>query len=483
MPKIVVIGGGIAGLSAAYRIREAEPAAEVRVLEASARHGGKVLSREFSAGAHRFVADLGPNGFLDNEPATLDLASKLGLADRLLRSSEEARRRYVYRDSALHKLPESPPAFLKSDLLSWRGKARVALDLLVPRARTEAAERESVAEFARRRVGAEALTAMVEPFVTGVFAGDPEQLELATAFPKMAKLEREHGGLVKALLSLERKRRRETPPGGEPKRTTICSFRDGMSELTGALAHSLGDRIWTQARATQLLPLERDRWLVSLDHRGWPTTLEADAVVLATPAPEAAALLAPFAPEVAREAESVTAAPIAVVILGFSESAARPAAFDGFGFLIARGEKLQILGALAESSIWPSRVRNERGETSDGFLARVMIGGVHRPELVDLDDSELIRIATEDLARATGLSASPILTHVERWHRAIPQYVLGHGERMKRIDAALQPHKTLQLAGASWRGVAVNDLCRNAASIAERVHGALRRTTPHSSPG
>ncbi len=467
LPRIAVVGAGIAGLAAAHRIRSSMKGARVVVLEEGRRPGGKIRSERVDDGAGgTFVLEHGPNGFLDSEPATLDLARRAGLGERLLRSADVARRRYVYRNRRLHRLPESPPGLVAGGLLSWRGKARVAADWLVPKASDELARRETVAEFARRRVGEEALEALVEPFVRGVFAGDPEQLELATAFPRVAALEREHGGLLRALVALERKRRIAPVAGAKAGGPTLTSFRNGMQELPDALAYELGSAMSLSTSVRALVPRPGGRWRIDLLRRGSAESLEADAVVLALPSAATARLVRHFAPRAAREMEGIPTAPIAVVHLGWRDASVRPAAFDGFGFLVARSERLRILGALAESSVWPGRTR--------GFLARAMLGGALDANVVALDDADLVALARADLREATGLATAPEFTHVVRWKHAIPQYVRGHAGRMARIDAALSAFPTLAVAGASWRGVAVNDLCRGGAEVAERIARALR---------
>jgi protoporphyrinogen/coproporphyrinogen III oxidase len=430
--RAVVVGGGIAGLAAAVRL--ADGGGDVVLLEASERVGGKIRSERIGDA----VFEHGPNGFLDNEPATLELVQRAGLESRLISARDDAKRRYVWLGDRLRRLPDSPPALLRSDVLSLRGKLRAALDLFLPRAPAARAEKESVADFARRRLGSEALTALVEPFVSGVFAGDAERLELVSAFPRIAALEREHGGVIRALL-----RRRGGP------RAALRSFAGGMQELPDALARLLGDRVRTRAETVSIEPIAGGRWRV----RTATEELEAEAVVLAAPASAAAGLVAPFSPEAASELRAIESVAVTVVGLGFASAADRPAALDGFGFLVARGERLSILGALAESSIWPRDTK--------AFVCRAMIRGG-----TDLSDEALVARARDDLRTAVGLETPPSWTRVARWKEAIPQYALGHRARLARIDAALAGWPGLALAGASYRGVAVNDLCRDAVAVA-----------------
>ncbi|MBI3819811.1 MAG: protoporphyrinogen oxidase [Planctomycetes bacterium] len=462
--RIVIIGGGIAGLAAAHALRDELPEANICILEAGPRVGGKLKTEivESRSGGARFLVENGPNGVLDNQPHTLELAKRLRIEDRILGSSEDARRRYVYSRGGLRALPESPPAFIRCDLLSWRGKLRAAREWFVPRASRELAETESVAEFTIRRLGPEVLNTMIEPFVTGVFAGDPGRLELATAFPRMVQLESEYGGLLRALVSIERDKRRAARAGNRKPKTAMRSFRDGMGELAAALERNLGGIIIKNARARSIL-YERGSFRIGIDGR---EPVDADVAVVAAPAAEAAALLRGIADSAAREIQQIEYAPIAVVALGFEDAAARTARLDGFGFLVARGEKLRILGALCDTSIWP------RG--GGGFLVRCMIGGVRAPELLNLTDAELIEIARADLRAAAGLAAEPDLTRVVRWPAAIPQYTIGHARRVARIEKEIASVPGLYLAGAAYRGVSVNDLCRRAKEIAAEIAAAVR---------
>lgn len=458
-PNIAILGAGIAGLAVARAILDLQPGARLNIYEASDRAGGKLKTEIVeSAAGRRFFIENGPNGVLDNQPSTIALAERLGIGGQMLQSSDDARRRYVYLRGKLRKLPESPPAFITSDLISWPGKLRAAREWFVRVAPPELSARETVAEYTIRRLGPEVLHAMVEPFVTGVFAGDPRRLELATAFPRMQQLEREYGGLLRALVRIERERRRAARAGNPKPKTMIRSFQSGMGELAGALEKSLQKVIVKNARAAAVIPQAGGDYLIQFDRR---ESARADIVVFAAPAAATAALLGGIAPEAAAEMLQIEYAPIAVVALGFDDPAARPPALDGFGFLVARGESLQILGALCESSIWP------RG--GGGFLVRCMVGGTRAPHLLQLSDAELLEIVRGDLRNSAGLAAEPSVARVVRWPAAIPQYNAGHAARVERIESALAAHPRLLLAGAAWRGVSVNDLCKRAPMIAAQV--------------
>lgn len=462
MARILIVGAGIAGLATAFELRRSAPQHEILIFEASDRAGGKIQTDflQPAGGGTPFLVENGPNGVLDNQPWTLNLARAAGLESEIIQSNEDARRRYVYFKDRLRRLPESPPAFIRSDLLTWPAKLRAAREWFVRRAPAPLAATETVAEFTRRRLGGAVLDAMVAPFVTGVFAGDAEQLELSTAFPRMAALEREHGGLLRALVSIERGRRRAARAGNPKPPPTITSLKNGMGSLTGALAASLKTEISLSTRATRIERIG-GRFKVSYVKPGFEGGTAADVVVLAGPAPDSAHLIQHFCEPAARELLQIRAAPIAIVALGFTDAADCVSTLDGFGFLAARGEKLRILGALAESSIWP----REQG----GVLVRCMMGGALAPDILNVTDDQLIQIAREDLALATGLRAVPTVARVIRWEAAIPQYVRGHGARVAAIDRALAGVSNLHLTGAYYRGVSVNDICRNAFELATSI--------------
>ncbi|MFN0204901.1 MAG: protoporphyrinogen oxidase [Planctomycetota bacterium] len=457
MAKVAVIGGGIAGLTAAFALRERNPNIEIVIFESGERCGGKVRTELVQASSEKFLIENGPNGFLDNQPATLDFVTKLGLADRVIAASPDAKRRYIYLRGKLRKAPGSPPEFIKSDILSFFGKLRVAREWFIKKATVEVAARESVAAFVRRRFGKEVLHSMVEPFATGVFAGDIEKLELVSAFPRLAECEQQYGGLLRTLISMEREKKNLSKLGTPKPLTTMLSFRSGMGELVSALEQSLQKNIYIHSRVISIQPM-LGRWNVTVEKDNRKEGVLCEAVVLAAPAPVAAGFVKSWCPDAANDLLTIESVPIAVVALGYDDPAARPKEFDGFGFLVARGEKLRILGALAETSIF------ERG--GGGFLTRVMIGGARAPELLNCTDEELVSIAREDLQTATGLRAAPNISKVVRWAAAIPQYTIGHAARIARIEAALGQLPNLILAGASYHGVSINDICKNALQIA-----------------
>jgi oxygen-dependent protoporphyrinogen oxidase len=451
---VAIVGGGIAGLAIAHALRRRAPGLEVVVLEAASRAGGNIRSEREEG----FLCEWGPNGFLDSVPETLALADDLGLGSRVLPSDDRARRRFVFRRGRLHELPGGPAAFLGSGLLSWRGKLRIAGE---PFAQPRPEGDETIHGFASRRIGEEAASVLVGSMVSGVFAGDARALSLRACFPKMWDMETEHGGLFRALLAKRRNgRARRGEPMGSPL-GRLTSFRDGTEELVRALAASLGPALRLGARATCVLHAGGG-WRVVAGAE----SVDADAVVRGAAPGASARLVSVLDDSLAAELAAIPAAGLAVVALGYEENRlARP--LDGFGFLVPRGEGPRCLGMLWDSSIFSGRAPAGR------VLLRAMIGGAHDPKAVHLADEALLEVVRRDLRTTMGLDLEPCFAQIFRHPLGIPQYVVGHLDRLARIDARLARHPGLHLAGNGYRGVAINACVAEAGPLADRVIAGL----------
>ncbi len=434
--RVAVVGAGIAGLAQGFRALRLGD--EVTVLERAARPGGNIRTVREDG----YVVEAGPNGFLDDVPETLDLVRSLGLGPRLAVSSDRARIRFLYRGGRLLRIPETPPAFLASPLLSPAGRARV---LLEPFARPRPRGDETVFDFAARRIGREAARVLVQAMVSGVYGGDARALSLRATFPKMYEMEAEHGGLFRAMLA----RRRGGGGGGGPAGPggVLTSFRDGMETLTETLARALGDRLRLREAVGEIARDGPGYAVPGVEGR-------VDRVVLACPAAEAARMLGDLAPEAARALAGIRGAPITVVAAAYDEGEIGGAP-PGFGFLVPRGEGPRILGCLWSSSIYPG-LRAPEGKV----LLRTMIGGALDPGAVDLDGETLLDLAARDLRTTMGLSAAPLRHWIFRFPRGIPQYETGHLRRLAAAVRALAPHPGLVLAGNSYRGISVNAVIR-----------------------
>ncbi len=455
MTRVVIIGGGISGLATAFAVeqqaRQAELEVETLVLEKRPRTGGKIWTIQDSG----YLCEWGPNGFLDNKPMTLDLCKDLGISDQLLRSDDNARKRFIYSDAILNRLPENGPSFLQSKLISWPGKFRLAYEMLVPK-RTDPSD-ETLAEFGRRRLGEEALNKLIAPMVSGIFAGDPETMSLKSCFPRIYELEQEYGGLIKALIKLARKKRAERKagkvvasaagPGG-----VLTSFNQGIQQLTDGVEKSLQGEVRTDCEVVRIAQ-KSDGYLL---HLADGQQLEADLVVSAAPAYAAAAMLAEVSDKTADLLRQIPYATMNVVCFGYQrERIAQD--LNGFGYLIPKAEGRQILGTLWDSSIFPNRAPEGH------VLLRSMMGGATNPAAINLSEDEVKARTMNDLKQIMGIDAEPDFVQIFRHQHAIPQYTRGHAGRLQGIGDALSDIPGLLLTGNAFFGVGLND-CVNASN-------------------
>ena len=424
-------------------------------LEAHPQPGGNIRT-ERSDG---FVCEWGPTGFLDNAPATLALARRVGLGERLLPAGPQAESRFIYRAGKLRRVPMTPGAFLASGILSPWGKLRLLGEPFGRRAPDGIDE--SVRDFAARRIGGQAAAILVDAMVSGVYAGDAARLSLKATFPKMHEMESAHGSLFRAMLAKRKEARTKGKKAGGPAGPggRLTSFRNGLQEIIDALAASLGDRLRTDCPVSAVSDLGDRGFRVHLVE-GSP--IDTDTVVVAVPAWNAADLLRQLQPPLAAVLEQIPSAPVAVVHCGFAAGALGTEP-EGFGFLVPRAQGPRILGSLWISSIFTGRAPDGR------VLMTTMIGGAHDPEALDLDDEALVRIVRQDLGRVMDVVANPYFVKVMRHPKGIPQYTLGHSERLERIDACLKEHPGLWLSGNSYRGISVNACVEEAPRVADQV--------------
>ncbi|MBI4881045.1 MAG: protoporphyrinogen oxidase [Planctomycetes bacterium] len=452
MKRVVVVGGGVAGLAAAHYLAAARPRADldVRLIEASPHPGGK--TRTIREGG--CVLEWGPHGILDNAPLTMDLIAELGLSARLLLSRDEARRRHVLYAGRLQDVPASPRGLLASGLLPLSGKLRLFLE---PFVRARAPAEESVADFAARRLGKAVIAPLLEPFVTGIYAGDVRALSLRSCFPLLNELERDHGGLLRGMMARAKQRKAR----GEARRLpALCSFKSGLGELTEALMRSLGESYLGETRV-RALKRQGSGYFLELTGKG-PQSLAADALVLALPVDAARGLVEPLDAELAAALAAIPLAGIAVVCATFPRERVRHP-LDSFGFLCARGEGRRILGCIFASSVFS-------GHAPPGLVSlRALLGGVFSPEIARAPEESIAGAALADLDDLLGLRGEPERLRVFRHERALPQYNLGHAERLAAIERALTRHPGLFLAGAGYSGVSVNDCVRSGRNTAEKV--------------
>jgi len=450
MDRIVIVGGGISGLSLAYLLQAQKPSLDIIVLEAEERLGGKIWTDKTEG----FLCEGGVNGFLNNKPRTLELAAALSLHP--LKSNDAARKRFIFSGGRLHPLPESPPAFFRSDLLSIWGRLRIVYEVFASRGRKED---ESLAEFGRRRLGREAFEKLIDPMASGIFAGDPEALSLKSCFPRIHQLETEYGSLIRALLKLQMKAKREGRSGPGPGPAgVLTSFYDGMETFILALKASLGVRVRPRSKVVSLEG-KRDHFTLSLEDG---SILESDCVVMAAPAHASSEILRDFDQALSRSLSEIPYPTVSVVCLGYKkEKIGR--SLDGFGFLVPFREGRRILGTLWDSSIFPNRA-------PEGYvLLRTMLGGARASHLAMQDEKRLVDTVSSELGEIMGLTVQPDFARVYVHEKAIPQYTLGHQGRLATMERLLSRYKGLYLAGNSYRGISVNDCVENSYRLAGQL--------------
>jgi len=469
MSRVVIVGAGISGLATAFRLRQIRPSTDIVILEERDRPGGTIWTERVNG----YLVEYGPNGFLSNKQSTLELARELGLAASLVRANAEAsRRRYLLHDGRLHPLPASAIDFLRTPLLSWHGKARFVCERFQPR-RTESAD-ESVADFARRRAGPEAAAVFADALVTGIYAGDPDQLSIQSAFPRLMALEAQYGSLLKGFAASARQRRRDARARGEPEPepAVLWSFQDGMRTLIESLWRHLGPSIQTgvQIRALERTGDSKSRWQV---HTQGSNSWTADAIILACPAYVQSTLVSNIDQELTQEIAGIPYNRVAVIALGYRlDQLGRP--LDGFGYLTTHASRRDVLGVQWCSAIFPDRA------PADHVLVRAMSGGSQNGEIVDWDDERLLAAVRSELARTMAITAAPVFHSIVRWNRAIPQYHLGHLARLERIESRVVGLPGIFLGGNAYRGVALNDCVDSASDMAKRVASFLDSSGPVS---
>ena len=475
MPRLVVVGGGISGLAAAWAARNAATRAgvplDVIVLERAAEVGGKARTIVRDG----WLVEGGPSGFLGGRPELDTLLHAAGLTNEILPARAESKRRFLYRGGRMREVKLNPLAFAASGIVSPLGLARLCAEPFV--ARPRGASDETGWGFAARRLGAEAADRLIAPMTLGVFAGDARRLSMASAFPRMSALERDHGSLVRGMMArgrAARAERRNGAQGGDApapltRARQLVSLTDGMQSLPRRLAERGGFVVRCGA-SVQSIARDAHGWTVTLEG---DAPLDADGLIIATEPFACAQLLRPIDPSAADALDAIPCPPVTVVALGYGAHE-RNRIPDGFGVLISRGEGLRMLGNLWETSTYAGR------GPAGGILVRAMFGGAVDPEIGGLDERDMIALAKSEIARLYGVTAPPLLESAVRIARAIPQYEVGHASRVATVERAAQRVGALDVTGFGLRGVAFGDAAADGYRTGERMGRALSglSTTP-----
>lgn len=482
MKRVAIIGAGIAGLSAAHRLLERsaecnEPL-EVLLFEAGSRLGGIIDTQQRDG----FLLERGPDSFITEKPEALALAQRLGLESNLLTTNTEHRRSFIVRGDRLIPVPEGfhliAPArfrpFINSEIMSWSGKARMALDLVLPRLNTNGTTDESLAQFIRRRLGREALERVAQPMVGGIYTADPEKLSLQATMPRFLEMERKHRSIIRAL-------RKQNVGVGDASATPcedhsqtqgaryslFASFDRGMQVLVDRLATKLANiGIALRTRVTAIdLDRASGQWQVRSEHG---PAIIVDAVCLAVPAYVASSLLAQTDVLLSAGLKLIPYESTATINLAFRRSDI-PHPLDGFGFVVPFIERRSLIACTFSSVKFAGRA------PQDCALLRAFVGGALQSDLVELDDDEMLRRVRADLRDLLHIERVPLFSEIFRWRQSMPQYEIGHIGRVNKIAERIAALPGLALAGNAFSGVGIPDCIRSGQTAADSLINITRK--------
>lgn len=452
---VLVVGAGLSGLVTAFRAKRA--GLSVAVFEIGSRPGGVIGSGRHSGA----LFERGPNSGLDTTPLINAMLDDLGIRADRVDGSKASSKRYVLRDGRLVALPMSPGAFLRTPLFSFGAKLRLFAEPFIGKAAPDV--EESIAQFVRRRLGPEFLDYAIEPFVAGIYAGDPETLSVPAAFPRLHALEQQYGSLIKGAILGARQRRKNADKAKNA--ASSFSFRDGMQTLTDALARAVG-QVDCDVKVTRVDRCPDGGFTVTGERFGMAFERQAGAVVIATPAHSAAGIVQAMAPVAAEALREIPYPPVTVVASAYRRrEILHP--LDGFGFLAPARERPAVLGTLFSSTMFENRAPTEVA------VLTTFVGGRRNPDLATAGDAEIRGAVQEELARLLGAGADPMWSEVTRWPRAIPQYTMGHLLRIAKVEEAERSIPGLYFCANYRGGVSIGDCVKAGHATAERLAGHL----------
>jgi oxygen-dependent protoporphyrinogen oxidase len=465
--RIIVVGGGIAGLAAAHHLleinRERSLGIDVILLESSHRLGGCIQTERIGD----FLVEAGPDSFITEKPWALRLCERLGLASLLVSTQAAYQKIYVVHQGQLVPLPEgffllAPTRlrpFIETPFFSWAGKLRMAAELFLPRGKHDGDE--SLGAFVRRRFGSEALDRVAQPLVGGIYASDPDKLSLAATMPRFLEMERRKRSVIWAMWSQQRRRAYNCEAGSGTRWSLFVTLAGGMQELVDTIAERLPEgAVRLNRPVTNITRDENKRsWRVTTAGN---ETFEAAAVILATPAFHAGQVLGVVASDAADELKKISYASTATVSLAFrSQDFPRPP--DSFGFVVPVIESRKIMACTFSSLKYPGRA------PEDYVLLRAFVGGSLQPEFFENDDATMEKNVRDELASLLGVKAQPIFSCIRRHPNSMPQYHVGHQKRIERIETGLSELPAIALAGSAYHGVGISDCVRTGEEAAEKV--------------
>jgi oxygen-dependent protoporphyrinogen oxidase len=477
--RVAIIGGGISGLAAAHRLHELAPTSELALFESSERLGGVIRTEHLEG----FRIELGPDSILAQVPAAIDLCSRVGIAADLIGTNPQQRGIYVVCRGRLRRMPDglalmAPQRLwpvMISPILSIPGKLRLACEYFIPR-RPEATD-ESLAQFATRRVGREAFDRLVQPLVSGIYMGSPDRLSVRATFPRFVEMEAKHGGLMRGLRAQRAQAQNQDARAGRfsggPRYGMFVAPREGMEQLVAAIVARLPPCFLRLRRCVEeLTRLADGRWqIVTSSQSSGKETEVFDAVIVATSASAASRLLCDAAPGLAVELDCIEHTSCIVVNLAFHKGQIRHA-LDAYGFVTPLVESRSVLACTFSSVKYAGRA------PKDKVLLRAFLGGAGDPQAIHWPDDKIKEAVLSELGDLLGARGEPLFFKVQRWRRTMPQYELGHLERIERIEHLLDSVPGLALAGNAYRGVGVAHCIQSGENAAAQVHPQIQRVRP-----
>ena len=440
--KIGIIGGGISGLVAAFLLKK--KGCKIVLFEKSGRVGGNIQTVEIDG----FKVEYAPNSLLKS-PRLVDLIRELGLDAEVLAANTANKKRYVLRDGKLKSLPMSIAKMAADNYFSAKAKLRL---LREPFVKSKSPQGESVAEFFERRLGREIVERAADPFIAGIYAGNPENLSIRAAFPRLYELEKKYGSLLIGSL-------REQSEKTDKDFPRTFSFVNGVQTLTDKLAESLSDSVKTNTKVKQIEKLSDGKWLIKTDS----DEIIFDALIISTPAESAANLIENLDANLSEQLKQIYYPPVAMVFFGVKKQSLAQD-LDGFGFLIPSAEKRKILGTIWNSAVFENRAPD------DSHLLTTFVGGARNAELFEKSDEEIFEIVFDELKGILGLRVKPEFTHIKRWRKAIPQYLLGYEGVENGIEEFEDKNKGIHFCSNFYKGISVGDCVKNAYALAEEIY-------------
>lgn len=449
--KVVVLGAGISGLTPAYFL--AKEGFDVTVLEKKREVGGSVETIKEKG----FLFDRGPNSGLETTPVLSKIVSDLKLGDDLVYANKEASKRYILRDNMLHPLPMNPPAFIKTKLFSGKAKARLFAEPFIGRSKD--GYYQSIADFVKRRLGQEFLDYAINPFVAGVYAGNPEELSVKSSFPKLYELEEKYGGLIVGTIKSIKERRQRAEKSKQSAR--MFSFVDGMQKLPQAIASYLGERVHTFCDVTSI-EKNGNGFTIKYNNAGHLKEIECDVLLSTVPAYTAAELFKSWDEKLTEHFSAVYYPPVLALMLGYNKESIRQS-LDGFGFLVPAKERRSFLGAIWSSVIFPNRADEDKAAFT------LFVGGARDPEVGNIDKEILIKKVRGEFEKIMGITEDPVYIGYKYWTRSIPQYNLGYIEHERYFDEFEKSNPGLYFGGNYRGGISIGDCLKNGELISERI--------------